>query len=102
MRDVGQYRVSSKWVITEKVKDGKEIIKARLVARGFEENLQDRRTDSPTCSRQALRPSFATASSMRWNLYSLDVSCAFLQEMKLQCPSYDVSSWQRFTPCSKP
>ena len=78
--DVGQSRVSTKWVITEKFKNGKKIVKGRLVARGFEENLsKNTRTDSPTCSRQALRLCFVTASTMCWELHSLDVTSAFLQ-----------------------
>ena len=36
------------------MKDGKSIIKARLVARGFEEDTVDLRTDSPTCSKEAV------------------------------------------------
>ena len=36
--DKGQKVTSSRWVITEKIKDGNTVTKARLVARGFEEN----------------------------------------------------------------
>ena len=80
VRDVGQRRVSTKWVITEKmVSEALMKIKARIVARGFEENLQNTRTDSPTCSRQALRLCFSTAACMGWKLHSLDVTSAFLQ-----------------------
>ena len=77
--DVGQCRVSTKWVITEKIKDDKRIVKGRLVARGFEEKLQNTRTDSPTCSKLALRLCFLTAATMGWELHSLDVTAAFLQ-----------------------
>ena len=77
--NTGQILVSTKWVITEQIKDGKRIVKGRLVARGFEENLSNTRTDSPTCSRQALRLCFVTASTMGWELHSLDVTSAFLQ-----------------------
>ena len=69
----------SKWVLTEKVKNGKRIVKARLVARGFEEKIHNARTDSPTCSRQSLRITFAAASTMKWELQSLDITSAFLQ-----------------------
>ena len=30
--------ISSRWIITERFKDGKKVVKARLVARGFEED----------------------------------------------------------------
>ena len=54
--DKGQKTVSTRWVFHDKVEDdGRKWIKARLVARGFEERLADKRIDSPTCSRQGLR-----------------------------------------------
>ena len=71
--------ISCKWVLTEKVKNGKRIVKARLVARGFEEKIHNARTDSPTCSRQSLRITFVAASTMKWELQSLDITSAFLQ-----------------------
>ena len=77
--DRGQRRVSTKWVMTEKFKENIRLVKARLVARGFEENLKNTRTDSPTCSRQALRLCFVTAATMGWEIHSLDVTSAFLQ-----------------------
>ena len=52
--DEGQPGVSCRWVITEKYKEGERKIKARLVARGFEELEMDKiRKDSPTCGKTA-------------------------------------------------
>ena len=79
VEECGQPFVTCKWVITEKMKNGEKVVKARLVARGFEENIHNARTDSPTCSRQSLNIAFATASAMKWILQSLDISSAFLQ-----------------------
>jgi len=77
--DNGQAAVSSRWVLTEKdLVDGKSIVKARLVARGFEESLTER-TDSPTCSKQSLRMLFSTASTLNWDVKSIDIKAAFLQ-----------------------
>ena len=76
--DVGQQTISCRWVYTEKEKDGETVLKARLVARGFEEDFKER-TDSPTCSRQALRMIFTVSSTCSWDLHSLDVTSAFLQ-----------------------
>lgn len=59
--------------------DGSKKLKARLVARGFEEKLMNKKVDSPTCSRQGLRLAFVTASSMNWELKAMDISSAFLQ-----------------------
>lgn len=39
----------SRWVVTEKFKTGKQAVKARLVSRGFEEDLVNSKY-SPTCS----------------------------------------------------
>ena len=57
--------------------------KARLCARGFEE-LQDFRTDSPTCSREGIRSLLAIVAANSWTLNSLDVRTAFLQGKDLE------------------
>ena len=49
------------------------------MARGFEEKLIGHKTDSPTCSRQALRLAFVVASTKLWEIHSLDITSAFLQ-----------------------
>ena len=55
VKDKGQNCISVTWVITEKTSDGKQIVKARLVARGYEEENKDSlRTDSPTISKDNL------------------------------------------------
>ena len=78
--DTGQQpRVSCRWVYTEKEKGGKVTLKARLVARGFEEHNPQIRTDSPTCSKASLRLLLLVLSSSSWTLHSLDVKSAYLQ-----------------------
>ena len=48
-----QVRISSCWVITEKLNcDGKKMMMACLVAKGYEEDFSSMKTDSPTCSRE--------------------------------------------------
>ncbi|XP_057305251.1 uncharacterized protein LOC130642182 [Hydractinia symbiolongicarpus] len=95
--DTGQTTVSSKWVITEKFKGEKRVVKARLVARGFEENSQSLRTDSPTCGKQSLRLAMAIIVSNDWQINSLDITAAFLQgdaierELFLQPPKDTLS-----------
>ena len=50
--DIGQKTINSRWVINNKVKsDGSSFVKARLVARGFEEDSSSIQTDSPTCGK---------------------------------------------------
>ena len=89
VNDDGQKAISCKWVLHEKKQpDGSRKLKARLVARGFEEKLADKRVDSPTCSKQGIRLAFVTASSMNWELQALDISSAFLQGNVLQRTVY--------------
>lgn len=78
VEDCGQSVISVRWVVTEKVKEGNTITKARLVVRGFEEELLDR-TDSPTCSKDSMRMALSIISSFGWKCQSVDVRCAFLQ-----------------------
>ena len=76
---VNQSLISTKWVFTEKEKDGQFSTKARLVARGFEEDSSQMKIDSPTCSKQSLRMLFLTAATKRWAIKSIDIASAFLQ-----------------------
>ena len=73
----GQYAISTRWVCTRKIRGGQVTYKARLVARGFEEDSQGLKTDSPTCSKESLRLLLAIVSSRGWKLHSLDVKSAF-------------------------
>ena len=74
----GQKTVSLRWVLTDKIKDGKKICKARLVARGFEErNVIDK--DAPTCAAEGLRLCLTIMAMKRWKVKTLDVKTAYLQ-----------------------
>ena len=82
--NTGQKCISTRWVCTRKIKAGKVTYKARLVARGFEEETKHLKTNSPTCAKESLRFTLALISSKSWKLHSLDIKSAFLQgsEMK--------------------
>lgn len=82
--DVGQTTMSVRWVVTEKMKEGKSVVKARLVARGFEEETEKLRKDSPTCSKEAVRLALSVASTNKWSYHSLDVKAAYLQGHKIE------------------
>ena len=57
------------------MKDGKTITKARLVARGFEEQKNDTSmNDSPTCSKEVLRVSLTVLLHQSWSLNSMTLS----------------------------
>ena len=66
--------VSLRWVISKKY----QVVKARLVACGFEEEALWR-TDSPTCCKENLRIVMSIITSKFWKINSLDFKCAFLQ-----------------------
>ena len=49
--DEGQKTIGVRWVITKKIKNTRNVYKARLVALGYQEKNEAIRSDSPTCSR---------------------------------------------------
>ena len=61
------------------MKDGKPVVNARLVARGFGEDTSDFRKDSPACSKESIRLALALASAFKWECHSLDVKSTYLQ-----------------------
>ena len=50
----GQLIISVRWVLKQKLVDGKCSTKARLCARGFQE-VESFKTESPTCSSESVR-----------------------------------------------
>ena len=67
-------------MITEKIGNNIPIIKARFVARGFEENMvQEQRRDSPTCTKDSLRIIMSVVASYNWECNAIDIKSAFLQ-----------------------
>ena len=86
--DAGQPRISCRWVCTEKLKDGNTVLKARLVARGFEENNHQVQKDSPTCQRDSLRILLSVLTANNWQLKSIDIKSAYLQGLPLNRELY--------------
>ena len=72
--DSGQTCISTTWVF--KCKEDK--VRARLVARGYEENT-DTRTDLPTIMKSSFRTFLTIASSKQWTIKTTDIKSAFLQ-----------------------
>ena len=83
VEDKGQGSISLRWVLKPKMINGQQSLKARLCARGFEEE-QGFRTDSPTCSREGVRLAITTIASHSWKLNSIDVRTAFLQGKEIE------------------
>ena len=85
----GQPTISVRWIITEKVKKEGKIIKARLVARGFEEeNDENVIAESPTCSKEALRMGLTIMLRKEWTCNTIDIKSAFLQGHKIEREVY--------------
>ena len=72
VKDVGQFRISCTWVCWYK---GEEM-RARLVARGFEEP-EEVPSDSPTVDKCNIRILLLVAASMGWTIESSDVKSVF-------------------------
>ena len=75
-----QKLITTRWVITPKEIDGVITTKARLVVRGFEDQDSEKsETNSPTCTKEAIRIALATIAMNGWNCKSIDAKAAFLQ-----------------------
>ena len=81
VKDSGQQTVSSRWIITEKIKGEKKVFKARLVCRGFEQaaEFDDIEVTSPTVDTKSKRLFLVICGIFRWQIRSYDVRAAFLQ-----------------------
>ena len=91
----GQKCISTRWVV---VKKGDKY-KARLVARGFQEDQSEEiRVDSPTIGKAAMRICFAIAASKHWPLESTDIKSAFLQSDKVEREIYLIPPSEACTP----
>ena len=77
-KDVGQFTISTTWVLWKKGPDRR----ARLVARGYEE-LCENKTDSPTVSKSGLRIFISIVASEQWKIKTTDIKFAFLQGKSL-------------------
>ena len=84
----GQSAISTRWVCTENETENGKLIKARLVARGFEEDSSCIQKDSPTCNKESLRVALAILASKHWHLNGLDIQAAFLQGSEISRKVY--------------
>ena len=87
VRDVGQPRMSTQWIITEKMYGDVKGAKARVVVNGNQEKA-DMPADSPTVSKQSLRLLFTLAAQMGWEVVMADATSAFLQSDNLDRELY--------------
>ena len=81
--DKGQNRISTRWVLSRKG----DIVKARLVARGFEDH-EVHRKDAPTVGKSVMRLMMAVAASKSWPVKTTDIKSAFLQGKTIERDIY--------------
>ena len=62
----------------------RKVVRAGLVATGFDEDSSNFRTNSPTCTRESMCCFFLTAASNKWEIKSLDIKAAFLHGYKME------------------
>src|SRR5215469_4233866 len=79
VEDMDQKTLFIRWVISQKMKEGKQVWKARLVVRLLEEEGENLFTDAPTCSGEVLRFCLIVMEWMRWECKTIDIRTAYLQ-----------------------
>ena len=85
VEDLGRQCVSTRWVYTLKPVENKLQRKARLCAKGFEEDCLDEiKKNSPTCDKQSLRLVLSVIAQKKWKINSIDIKTAFLQGEQIQ------------------
>ena len=82
--DKGQPRISTRWVYTHKSVNNKQVCKARLVARGFQDrDAGNIKNDSPTCSKEGVRTALAIMAFNHRTCKSMSIKIAFIQGKEL-------------------
>lgn len=87
VKDRGQPFISTRWVMSKKIDGSKTTVKARLVARGFEESTPIQ-CDSPTAAKETLRIMLSLSSSLSWSCQTIDIKAAFLQSKEIDREVY--------------
>ena len=98
VKDEGQKKVGTNWVLTEKIKEGNNIVKARLTIRGDQEETGDIRKDSPTVRAGNVKMLLMVAAMKRWQIKTSDVESAFLQSLPLQREVFVMPPKERRVP----
>ena len=83
VKDEGQIKLGTNWVLTDKVVNGVGTIKGRLTVRGDQEETSGLRKDSPTVRRGNIKIFSAIAAKEHWEIKASDVACAFLQGVSI-------------------
>ena len=82
---IGQDYVESHWIITEKQGNNVKVkADAHLVAKAFQEENSNVRTNSPICSKENLPLLLAVSAPNKYETHSLDIKSAFLQGRQIE------------------
>ena len=98
-RNPDQKILGTKWVLTEKVIQGKQDYKAKLVVQGCQEDKGYIRTDAPTESSDAFFMTLAARAQDGWDCIVFDAQSAYLQSegierlLLLRMPHKKYASW---------
>ena len=98
VKDEGQVRLDTNWVLTCKVVKGVSVIKARLTIRGDQEDTSGIRKDSPTVRRGNIKVFAAVAAKEHWEIKASDVACAFLQGVAIDREVFVLPPKERRVP----
>ena len=98
VKDVGQPRIGTNWVLTEKIINGEHGVKARLTVRGDQEDTSNVRKDSPTIRKGNIKIFCAVAAKEGWSIKTNDVTCAFLQGAPMEREVYILPPKERRIP----
>ena len=98
--DVGQVRIGTNWLLTEKLVKAatKSKIKARLTVRGDQEETLNVQKDSPTVRKSNIKVFAAVAAKEHWVIRSSDVASAFLQGIAIDRDVFVVPPKERRIP----
>ena len=73
-----QSPISVRWVVTEKMIEGKIQFKARLASRFEDSNRDDVKKNSYNCGRENLRLLFVLTSSCNWRINTMYIKSTFV------------------------
>ena len=104
--ETGLRPIPSRWVIEWKRKEGVMVIKCRLCAKGFaEQNQHAMHTYSPAATKLGHRMVAFEAARNGWEIWSLDVSTAFLKgatfsELNMESMLHSTFGHTKRQPCA--
>ena len=79
-----EHGLSTRWIMTKKIKHGEEQWKERLVVQGFEEKKIEGRIEAPTCSGEGLKMCLSVIQKESWKVRSINIKTTYLQGKNIE------------------